>query len=95
VQRLVAEYTGIDHSLLVEATERISKRLGSKVTKDALDALSRNDYATVADLTLDYYDKAYLHGLAQRDPATINRMEISEDNPAQTAQQLIEWAAQR
>ena len=95
VQRLVAEYTGIDHSLLVEATERISKRLGSKVTKDALDALTRNDYATVADLTLDYYDKAYLHGLAQRDPATINRMEISEDNPAQTAQQLIEWAAQR
>ena len=95
VQRLVAEYTGIDHSLLVEATERISKRLGSKVTKDALDALSRNDYATVADLTLDYYDKAYLHGLSQRNPATINRMEISEDNPAQTAQQLIEWAAQR
>ena len=92
VQRLVAEYTGIDHNLLVEATERISRRLGGKVTKGALDALAQNDYATVADLTLDYYDKAYLHGLSQREPATINQFDIAADNPAQTAQQLIAWA---
>ena len=92
VQRLVTEYTGIDHNLLVEATARISKRLGGKVTKDALDALTRNDYATVADLTLDYYDKAYLHGLSQRDPATVNRLEITDDNPDETARRLIGWA---
>lgn len=95
VQRLVAEYAGIDHNLLVEATARISKRLGGKVTKDALDALTHNDYATVADLTLDYYDKAYLHGLSQRDPATIHRLEVTNDNPAQTAQRLIAWADKR
>lgn len=92
VQRLVTEYTGIDHGLLVEATERISKRLGGKLTKDALDALARSDYATVADLTLDYYDKAYLHGLSKRDPDTINRLDIAEDDPAGTAQRLIAWA---
>lgn len=95
VQRLVTEYTGIDHALLVEATERISKRLGGKTTKDALDALARNDYATVADLTLDYYDKAYLHGLSQRDQIRVNRLEIGEDNPAETARWLIEWANAR
>ena len=95
VQRLVAEYTGIDHRLLVDATQRISKRLGGKVTKDALDALTRNDYDTVADLTLDYYDRAYLHGLAQRDPAMINRLDSTDDNPAQMAQRLIAWAAGR
>jgi tRNA 2-selenouridine synthase len=92
VQRLVTEYTGIDHDLLVEATQRIGKRLGGKVTKDALDALTRTDYATVADLTLDYYDKAYLHGLSQRDPAKINRLAVTDDNPAQTARWLIDWA---
>lgn len=91
VQRLVAEYTGIDHGLLVEATERISKRLGGKITKDALDALIRNDYATVADLTLDYYDKAYLHGLSQRDPATVNRLEVTDDDPAGAACRLVDW----
>lgn len=92
VSRLVAEYAGIDHSLLVEATERIQKRLGGKVTKDALDALIRQDYATVADLTLDYYDKAYLHGLSQRNPASVFSLEVQQDEPAQTAKQLIAWA---
>ncbi len=91
VSRLVAEYANIDHGLLVEATERIKKRLGGKVTKDALDALVRHDYATVADLTLDYYDKAYLHGLSQRNTATIQTIETSEDNPEETAKRLIEW----
>ena len=92
VARLVTEYTGIDHTLLVEATERIKKRLGGKVTKDALDALVRHDYATVADLTLDYYDKAYLHGLAQREPTSVYPVAVTEDNPAKTATQLIQWA---
>lgn len=92
VKRLVAEYTGIDHNLLVEATERIRKRLGGKVTKEALDALTRQDYATVADLTLDYYDKAYVHGLSQRDPGSVSSMNIQEDNPAHTAKELIAWA---
>lgn len=92
VGRLVTEYTGIDHVLLVEATERIRKRLGGKVTQEALAALARQDYATVADLTLDYYDKAYLHGLAQRDPANVHPIDVDKDNPAETASQLIEWA---
>jgi tRNA 2-selenouridine synthase len=92
VHRLVSEYADIDHGLLVEATERIRKRLGGKVTKDALDALDRHDYATVADLTLDYYDKAYLHGLSQRDATTISLIGTTEDNPSRTAQQLVEWA---
>lgn len=92
VERLVREYTGIDHNLLVEATERIRKRLGGKITQDALTALAQNDYATVADLTLDYYDKAYLHGLSQRDQTLVNKIEIVADEPAQTARQLIAWA---
>jgi len=92
VERLVREYTGIDHELLIQATERIRKRLGGKTTQQALDALSQQDYATVADLTLDYYDKAYLYGLSQRNQANVFPLEISEDNPTHTAQTLITWA---
>lgn len=92
VNRLVGEYTGIDHNLLVEATERIRKRLGGKVTKDALDALANQNYSTVANVTLDYYDKAYLHGLSQRDSSSIHTIEVQKDNPVQTARQLISWA---
>ena len=92
VERLVREYTGIDHELLIEATERIRKRLGGKVTQQALDALLEHDYATVADLTLDYYDKAYLHGLSQRNKEDVFPIEILRDNPDKTARQLMAWA---
>ncbi|CCG99183.1 tRNA 2-selenouridine synthase [Fibrella aestuarina BUZ 2] len=92
VERLVREYTGIDHTLLVEATERIRKRLGGQAYKDAIDALNRGDYATVADLTLNYYDKAYLHSLNQRDKSSVSPIPIATDDPTQTAQKLIAWA---
>ncbi len=92
ISRLVQEYTGIDHALLVEATQRIEKRLGGLALKQALAALAENDYATVADLTLVYYDKAYLHGLSQRDPHTVFPLPVHADNPPQTAADLIAWA---
>ena len=92
ISRLVQEYTGIDHALLVEATQRIEKRLGGLALKQALTALQENDYATVADLTLVYYDKAYLHGLSQRDTDTVFPLPVHADNPAQTAMELITWA---
>lgn len=95
VKRLVSEYAGIDHQLLVEATERIRKRLGGKITKDALHALAHRDYVTVADLTLDYYDKAYLHGLSQRNGSHTHAIAMQEDCPSQTAQRLIDWANER
>ncbi|CCH56165.1 tRNA 2-selenouridine synthase [Fibrisoma limi BUZ 3] len=92
IQRLVQEYAGIDHNLLVEATERIRKRLGNQITQQALDALARHDYAHVADLTLAYYDKAYLHGLSQRDQTLVHPQVVTTDCPADTAQRLIVWA---
>ncbi len=92
VERLVREYTGIDHELLIEATERIRKRLGGQSTQQALDALAQQDYATVADLTLDYYDKAYLYGLSQRNQTNVFPLDVSADEPAQTARTLMAWA---
>lgn len=92
IKRLVSEYASIDQALLAEATERIRKRLGGKATKDSLEALARFDYATVADLTLVYYDKAYLHGLAQRNAAQVHTLPINDDNPAETARQLVAWS---
>ncbi|WP_128545749.1 tRNA 2-selenouridine(34) synthase MnmH [Larkinella soli] len=92
IERLVGEYGRTDHGLLEEATRRIERRLGGKAYRDALDALARKDYAAVADLTLAYYDKAYLHGLSQRKKETVFPLELAADDPAQTARRLIGWA---
>lgn len=92
IERLVREYAGIDHDLLVEATERIRKRLGGQATKDALAALDRHDYAAVADLTLGYYDKAYGHCLAERETTRVHTLPTAADDPAETAKRLVAWA---
>jgi tRNA 2-selenouridine synthase len=92
IARLVRDYTGIDHALLVEATERIRRRLGGQVTKEALTALAQLDYARVADLTLDYYDKAYQHGVSTRPAGKVQTVPISGDDPAATARLLVDWA---
>lgn len=90
IQRLVREYTGIDHNFLIEATQRIRKRIGGKNTQLALDALARQEYAVVADITLSYYDKAYLFGLSERNPANLHTFVTQTDNPSLSASQLID-----
>ena len=79
IERLVREYACFDLKLLYEATDRIKKRLGGQHHKAAIAALDQKDFATVADLTLTYYDKAYQHGVGQR--KVIHVEATSEDNP--------------
>ncbi len=92
IGRLVQMYTGCDDMLLADAVERIHKRLGGQHHARALQALSRGDYATVADVTLTYYDKAYLFGLAKRDANAVHYLPIAGLTPAETAERLIAQA---
>ncbi len=87
IERLVREYACFDINLLYEATDRIQKRLGGQHHKAAIAALDQKDFATVADLTLTYYDKAYQHGVGQR--KVIHVEETSEDNPGKMAERLV------
>lgn len=92
IERLVREYACFDISLLYEATHRIQKRLGGQHHKAAIEALDRRDFAAVAEITLTYYDKAYLHGI-EKHPVSYT-YEPPQDDPATTARQLIAWAEQ-
>ncbi len=71
VQRLVSDYGGTSAEELKEPVRRIEKRLGPQHCKAALEALDRGDLAEVARITLRYYDKAYLRGARERDPARV------------------------
>ena len=67
IDRLVADYTHCEKHLLEEALLRIKKRVGPQNVKAALEALALNDFRTVAEIVLQYYDKAYAYGLQGRE----------------------------
>ena len=91
IARLVREYACHDPNLLFQATDRIKKRLGGQHHQAAIEALNVGDYAQVADITLVYYDKAYLHGLSERDAEKVHLIEVQSDSPKETAVKLIAW----
>ena len=93
IGRLVKEYAHFDPASLTAATQRIEKRLGGLNFQRAMEALRAGDYARVAEITLDYYDRAYLYGLSQRDPGTVFQLPLTGDHPAESARQLVEWAS--
>ena len=85
VNQLVQVYGHQGGAALAEATERISRRLGPQRTKEALEAIAREDWATACRATLDYYDRCYDHELA-RSPKrdTIDLSGLSADQAAET-----------
>lgn len=91
IKRLVEEYACFDSEILAQMISKIGKRLGGLNVKLAFESLEKGDYATVADITLSYYDKAYRHGLAKREDQTIHYLELEKDNPAENAQKVIEF----
>lgn len=90
INRLVEEYASFDTEVLSQIIHRISKRLGGLNTKLSLEALNESDFAKVADLTLDYYDKAYLYGLSKRDQAKVITIKIEDYNHETLVEKLIQ-----
>lgn len=59
LRHLVSIYGGQDREALVEATQRISKRLGPQRTAVAVDAIRDGRMETACAQMLDYYDRCY------------------------------------
>ena len=87
---LVTEYAGFNSDHLAKSINSIAKRLGGQNVKAALDALENKDYYRVAMITLQYYDKAYLNGVAKRDPEMVQPIPLHTVNHAKNAKQLLE-----
>lgn len=89
-ERLVKEYANGDMEGLRNALDKISGKLGGLRAQEASQALEQNDFLKVADITLQYYDKAYGFGISKREQCTINEIHFSNDEPEQTAKYLLE-----
>lgn len=80
IRRLIDDYASYKISDLKDCIQKISQRLGGLNTNIAVEALENNDFEKVTETVLSYYDKTYDYGLEKRDPATINRIPLNEDN---------------
>jgi tRNA 2-selenouridine synthase len=64
---IVEEYGHCDVQKLMDATQRISKRLGGLETKNVLAWLEQGEIKEAFRILLHYYDKRYLKGLHNRE----------------------------
>lgn len=88
-ERLIREYGAYPKADVSAALERIKKRLGGKSFQAALAAIAADEPQKVVSLSLAYYDKAYHHALSKRKGASKHHLSLNVDQPAQTAQLLL------
>ncbi len=89
INRLVDEYACFDKQLLYGAIGRIHKRLGGLLHQKALDALEQNDFHKVASISLDYYDKAYMHGLNKREAVKVQKVHCPHGDVRENAEIIL------
>lgn len=90
ISRLVEEYAGFDRDLLAEALFRIREGLGGTRYKQALEALEKADFGMVADLVLEYYDKAYQKSINKRLCRDIVEIMLRGSDPAAHAAAILD-----
>jgi len=63
--------------------------LGGLAAKQAVEAAEAGDAATVADLVLSYYDKAYAHYSERQEAPSVERVEVAFKGLGDLARGLV------
>jgi len=88
--RLIAEYSAYPPEMLRESVHKISRRLGGDNTRDAINAIDTGDFARAIEITLKYYDKAYMYGIRRKQPGNIVYIETDTDDIETNAAKVLE-----
>ncbi|HTB32325.1 MAG TPA: tRNA 2-selenouridine(34) synthase MnmH [Bacteroidia bacterium] len=89
VDYLIQEYGKFTKEELIASIEKIRKRLGFQNAKATIEAINAGDLKTACEMSLVYYDKSYMHGVAKRLPETIHLVTCSELAPENIAIEII------
>ena len=63
VSRLVDDYASLNADAMKQSISRLERRLGNKRMIEILEFYKNQNYHKVAELLLEYYDKAYQHSM--------------------------------
>ena len=88
--RLIKEYSSFPRESLKESVLKISKRLGGDNTRDALDAIEHDDYPKAIEISLTYYDKAYLYGLKKKKFKNLIFVETDTDDIEENSMKILD-----
>jgi len=92
VKRLVEDYGTFSKDELKACVLKISKRLGGQHVAHALEELEKNNLDVVADITLNYYDKAYNYNHEKRMMKDVFVIECNSADPLVNAKKIIDYA---
>jgi tRNA 2-selenouridine synthase len=90
--RLMEEYSKYPPESLKASILKITKRLGGDNTRDAIEAVESGNIARAIEISLNYYDKAYLFGLTKKESKNIIRVETDTDDIEVNAMKILEAA---
>ena len=90
--RLLEEYSTYPPESLKSSITKISKKLGGDNTRDALEAVEAGNFARAIEITLSYYDKAYMFGLKQRKNENIIYIETDTEDIETNAFKILDAA---
>lgn len=91
IKFLVEEYGKFSKEELIEAIERISKKLGGQHVKRAIDSIAISDYGTAFEICLVYYDKSYHHGEEKREEEKIIHCDFNKMDVAHIAKAIKKY----
>lgn len=90
INHLVKNYSNTEITNLLEASDRLKKRLGGLKLKQVRAFLLTNDFNSAASILLDYYDKAYLYGLSQRPGENIITVKTNAIDPVYNTNLILD-----
>jgi tRNA 2-selenouridine synthase len=88
LKHIVREYGQLDHQKLIDAIERISKKLGSLNANTAISLLKEGKITESFNILLQYYDKFYFKSLHNREGinSLLHTVECKSVTPENTIQ---------
>jgi tRNA 2-selenouridine synthase len=91
--RLTAEYSDYPREMIKMSIMKIRKRLGGDNAGKAIKAVEAGRFSEAIEITLKYYDKAYMFGIRRRPSKNIIYVETDTDNIEINAGKVLEAAA--
>lgn len=90
--RLMEEYSIYPPESLNASIMKISKRLGGDSTREAIEAVEAGNIARAIEISLNYYDKAYLFGLKKKESKNIIYINADTDDIEANAMKVLDAA---